>query len=760
MHIFILIACLGSATSGQAEPSRLTGAQARNEVSRLREEIIQRSQSNWRIRRQLQNGGMAKLSSNLAADGTFSDLAPDDHAAAFQRLHALAAGLATAPETAGERDLKLRVYRGLLEYSRREAANPTRFPKGAFLIPKAFLGSWFALYDQIEQDLQEPEMRPLLEELRETGGKVATQAWVYPDHSPEPFRSDNPLSIEVFRGQGHFVVANFVQYRPVLEYAVFLGDPRYVAMVEEVAKRSLGEPVNPADPAAGFWTEGIHPDRNITAHGPQTYIFGYGRDYLRGLITLAELFDGGPHAFERKEFDVITDVMLDAFVWFIYRDQMDYTILGRHNLYPNSGHGGHSAALTLIEQLLAVADGRITRMEELLATRDRLKRGGEFSGSKYFWNSEAYVHRSKDFCVVVNTNSIRTTGPENVKPWAEQNFHFGNGVMMVYLDGIEYGDVRGAWNLRALPGITAEFSEQPPPYVETWNGIRGAHRFAGGVSDGVSGACAFVSALEGEKVRARKAWFFHENTVVCLGSGIEATEEGARIRTTLNQAEWRSPIYTASNGENRELPFDGAAGHALSLEAPVGFWQDGVSYLVQTGAANLSAAVRPTDWVALAEANNRKPAPEEAAIFDLSLAHGGSDGSSYAYAVRPRTTSEDMVASLESPGWKVVANTPEVQAVEFAGADLVQAVFRKPGAMEASSLRIETNRPVIVMLRSIADRTIELTYQDPLHQKEETAVQLDLVIRGERRKETVRRLTLDLPQGIDLGKPVRTTVRW
>lgn len=758
--------CGGSACATRAgearkdEPAFVFENKMNSEMTRLRKRIIENVRRSRDVQADLRSGLVSELASSLEADGSFAGLEASEHAEAFRRLRILAVAVAAEPEAAGEADLKERVYRGLIEYSRREAAAPTIFPRGAFAIPRDFLASWFALYEEIERDLQDPHLRPLVEELREIGGKVAAHAWIYPDHSAEPFRAENPLSIEVFRGQGHFTVANFVPYRPVVEYAVFRGDERYIDIIEEVAKRSLDEPVHPADPSKGFWTEGIHPDRNITAHGPQTYIFGYGKDYLNGLLNLAELFEGGPHAFSQKEFDVIADVLLDAFVWFIYRDQMDYTVLGRHNLYPDSGNDAHRMAAGLIERLLAVAGDRLARKEELLESRDRLRRDEEFSGSRYFWNTEEYVHRSGNFCVVVNMNSTRTTGPEIVKPWAEQNFHFANGTMMLYLDGSEYQDARGAWRYRALPGITAEYSEEPPPYIPTWNGIRGTERFAGGVSDGSAGTCAFVSALEGDSVRARKAWFLHGNTIVCLGSGISAGDGKGPIRTTLNQTAWRSSIHLLHNGEKREFP--PGRDHALEVEeqeAPIGLWHDNVSYMIELGRAGFSAAVRPTDWVALAEINEGKPGPEEAAVFHLFLGHGQAKEASYAYAVRPGTTPEETAASLESPEWEILANTPAIQAVEFPEARLVQAVFREAGSLAAADMILEVNRPLIVMLRQLPNGSIVLTWQDPLHQTEATEAELTLTVNRAGGGPARHRLMLELPQGLDLGRPVQMKVQ-
>lgn len=140
-----------------------------------------------------------------------------------------------------------------------------------------------------------------------------------------------------------------------------------------------------------------------------------------------------------------------------------------------------------------------------------------------------------------------------------------------------------------------------------------------------------------------------------------------------------------------------------------GIWHDGVSYLIKTGTGGLSAAVRPTDWLTLAEQNGGKPAPVEAAIFDLFLDHGKGRDGSYAYVVRPGTTSEEMAASLESPEWNTLVNTSAIQAVEFPGRRLVQAVFREAGVAEADRLRLQVSRPLIVMVQEEADGRMTIT---------------------------------------------------
>ena len=53
---------------------------------------------------------------------------------------------------------------------------------------------------------------------------------------------------------------------------------------------------------------------------------------------------------------------------------------------------------------------------------------------------------------------------------------------------------------------------------------RGTSTFAGGVSDSIYGvsAYAYMDNYAGVNTGAKKAWFFFDNEVVCLGSGINS----------------------------------------------------------------------------------------------------------------------------------------------------------------------------------------------------------------------------------------------
>lgn len=759
-------AATSGSAAGQHDLIEFESPEAEAELERLWDLISQWAATSWRMASARTDDNIQRWSQSLNDSGLFPDIEPRQRHEAFHRLWVLSSAHLRRHSQAASEDLRRRIYQSLVAYSKQEVASPTRWPMGAFQVPRSYLGAWFNLHDLMKKDRKAGRYIALLDELDRYGDQIAFQAWHSPDASQDQFRKHDPLNINVFRDQPHFIVANFMGYRPVLMYAVYKRDIRYVDLIMRTAYRSLHEPVVLADLSLGFWPEGITVDRNVTAHGPQAYPFGYGRDYLNGMLGLASTMAGGPYAFTVNDYNVIADAIINGLRWFEYKGQAEYSVLGRHNLTPRAGTGTNGLIANLITRLLKLAPADLPRRSELKTVLSQMKQQASFSGSKYFWNTEDYVHRTNDYAVMVNIKSQRSAGPENVRNNAEQNFHFGNGSMMLYLDGDEYMDARGAWHFRALPGVTAEYDESPPPYITAWHGIPGEERFAGGVSRDGSGICAFYAHQEQEAARARKAWFFHDDTIVCLGTAIRHGENQSKrlpIQTTLNQTAWRTDIHVATSEQVEQYIPTQDHRVKLNLKETLGIWHDHVSYIVQSGGdhgttAGILAQTRNTDWAALAGSNQQKDGPQQVKVFQLYLDHGKRQNAgyaSYAYAVLPRTSPQQMRHALEQPTWEVVANRPQIQAVAFEDDQMIQAVFHQPGKIAAAGMTIQVNRAAIVMIQRINDGHYRITYQDPLHRTSSTNLQLQ--IEDHANDQDSLSFDLPFPDGLEVGRPVSMT---
>ncbi len=723
----------------------------------IADSIREQSIRHWRVQRDINTKKHELYAEAWDENGRFEDLASDKVQASLHRCWVLSQMALQSNNF--DYDFKKKLYTELARVLTIEASNPSPFPSGSFDIPRGFFGVWYTIEGKLRSDWSDPELRPLIETIYYQGRQVARHAWTQPYKNDPPITSEMGPDIDHFRKGGHYMVANFFPYRPLFAYALFEGDDRYLEVIAKTIQRSLREPVNFPFPEEGFWTEGINLDRTVSAHGRQSYLFGYGIDYLRGVLQAAPLLASGPHALERKDFDILAEIILDGLQWFVHRGQADYSIFGRHNLYPSSGTNFNDQLIKLAEQLLNVSGGKITRGNELEQMISRLKNNNDFTGSRYFWNMEDYVHRGEGFSVVLNMNSTRTAGPENVKPWAEQNFHFGNGAMLIYQSGDEYQKTRGAWNLRAIPGITAEYLETPPPYIRTWEGIRGTEPFAGGVSDESSGVAAFISALSGENAQSRKAWFFHDNMVVTLGCDLRKHAATGPVRSNLNQTLWRGPIHIQEGHPSHanhfpEKPQENQE-RSRSYNGPISLWHDRIAYVIPENEVTFRAEIRNTDWLRLSELNKNRTVAhdEDVPVFYLYIDH--EEGDSWYYGVHLNEDPEALANLHDNPGWKVLENSRGVQAVEFEHEKLIGAVFHQAGQISSGQISISANNSIVLLLKSDKDRGWMLTFQDPLHRHEPPQVELSIIFTSETGDHSKWDGSVDFPTGVATGKPTQ-----
>ena len=217
-----------------------------------------------------------------------------------------------------------------------------------------------------------------------------------------------------------------------------------------------------------------------------------------------------------------------------------------HMIAPGPLIDGNTQVRNFIKEVLDCSAGTVHRKDELLGLDKRLADGREFSGNRYFWNSEDMVHRRPGYYLGVNISSIRSNGPESVAPFSVVNYHFPFGSMMIKTRGDEYLTSRGGINYSALPGITSD-PTAPLPKEETWYGFHGLNDFCGGVSDGDVGVCGFIQKQKEFTATAHKSYFFFDGGLVALGSAIS----GDHLETTINQNPMARPRHVQHRTDRR-----------------------------------------------------------------------------------------------------------------------------------------------------------------------------------------------------------------
>ena len=271
--------------------------------------------------------------------------------------------------------------------------------------------------------------------------------------------------------------------------------------------------------------EGIQPDFSFHQHGAQLYSGGYGNGFASDAPRFALLAQGTAFAFAPEKIRILESYLLDGQQWMIRGGQFDYSAGGRELTRANSGKAGGYAANA---QSLLKLDATVRR-NELQALAARVAHGASpaeaLTGHRHFWCSDYTVHHRPEWMVSVRMTSVRLQQTELVNGENLLGEHLSDGVMCIYRTGGEYRNIFPVWNWARPPGITVE---QDRPAGRVNNKRRGTRAFAGGVSDGRCG----VSAMDFERdgLTAKKAWFFFDGAVVCLGCGI-SSDSGLRVIT-------------------------------------------------------------------------------------------------------------------------------------------------------------------------------------------------------------------------------------
>lgn len=430
--------------------------------------------------------------------------------------------------------------------------------------------------------------------------------------------------------------------------------------------------------------EGIQEDMSFHQHGPQFYSGSYGLEYVRGAVRLATLGHGTELALSQKRMDLLERFLLGGMQWIVYGPMIDPGAQGR-NFSRTSANRGGQAVRALCWQLAALGPPRADELEHFAT---------DLRGNRCFWRSDFMVQRCAGWYASTKMASVRTVGTESGNGEGLQQYHLADGACLVMQRGDEYEGIQPVWNWRRVPGTTCKQGEGPLPRIDWGRGARGTTRFVGGVSDGAHGVACMDFDRGG--VRAKKAWFYFDEEVVCLGAGI--TADGPEpVVTTINQCNASGFVRGEGNA----------------------FHHDGVGYVALEGGHRSETALQRGTWRSV---NARyEAAPVEKTVFTAWIDHGTAPSDArYAYVVRPVTATPAQARSYaDALPVEVLANTPKVQAVAHPALRLTGYVFYQAGALGG----VAVDRPCALLVRETGSGS-EIHVADPAQANEPIQITL------------------------------------
>lgn len=388
--------------------------------------------------------------------------------------------------------------------------------------------------------------------------------------------------------------------------------------------------------------EGIQADFSFHQHGPQQQFANYGLSFVSNTTFWGRLFQGTTAALDASQTKILRDFLLSAYNWMVWKGSFDINGLGRQLFRDAQQTKALATATTMLDMTLI--DPAFKRDYLDFIDRNYAVSGGRvLNGNLHFWRSDQTIHRSAGWFASVKMSSTRVIGTESVNGDNLKGYYLADGATYIMVDGQEYRDIFPVWDWKKIPGVTS-YQNAEPLKVLGLEGYRNQSDFTGGVSSerpgGVQVGDLGVSAthLERDSLSAKKAWFFVNDMMLCLGAEINSPFE-SEVATTLNQCLLKGPVTY----------FDGARkimGAQTTLSAGNIRWVFHRSvgyYFLAPASVALSNRRQVGDWHDII--SSAVPERDSADVFTLSWDHGPKPvNGSYAYAVIPNISLEKLAS--------------------------------------------------------------------------------------------------------------------
>lgn len=434
-------------------------------------------------------------------------------------------------------------------------------------------------------------------------------------------------------------------------------------------------------------TEGLRPcfkTDGTVVHHRKAYP-AYATGGFTGAVNAVWMLAKTSFAISQESHQNLKDALL-AMRFYCYDDIFPLAMSGRHpdgkgslipSHYSRLAKAGSPDGAEEIDMELAAAFRRLAPKSKAFATIDPESTP---QGTEYYGFSCSMSHRYGDDLVTIAGHSRYLWAAEIY----QQANHYGRYLTHGSMDIGGFSML--GWDWCHIPGTTAAVlpMDQMKATVLNVDEFSGYEEmlisdewFAGGVTHkGQNGAYA-MKLHEHDKyngsLRAKKSFFVVENRIVCLGSDIENSLEGAPVHTTLFQKSLDS--------SEEDIQFISEAGVIKD--------HDGVTYIVRDAKIHFRSGLQHS-------LHEESDMPTEG-LFELAyIDHGDivKDGR-YEYAVILPGGTSDAVASYE-----VVRHDSKVHSVKDIPTGIVSAAIFEEGSVDQ---HIVYSSPAMLMYSAEGD---------------------------------------------------------
>ncbi|MFV0345891.1 MAG: polysaccharide lyase family 8 super-sandwich domain-containing protein [Bacteroidales bacterium] len=433
-------------------------------------------------------------------------------------------------------------------------------------------------------------------------------------------------------------------------------------------------------------TDKIGADLIYKDHGPQIQIASYGLVYCSGLIRLAAILADSPAAFDvnSDKFGKVLKFIREVQIASIRGQSWDFSVMGR----AVARRGALRAGLPYLKYLADYVDP--ANAEIYLNALARIKNDKPANSNirefnKHYWNSDYTQHVRRNYLFTVRNTSTRTVEAEQGNGENTKANYFSYGATFLSVDGTEYMNLMHSWDWNMIPGTTFAYTGTFPRR-RNWGFNFGKTAFVGGVSDSTYGAATLD--LDKYGVRAKKSWFFFDNEMVCLGTGI-SDSSGGDLRTTINQAWLQGGIFAKAYKQDKEIELS-SKNKEQRIDNQLYIRQGKLAYFFPQ-----STKISYSSTPAKIQNNNANE------VFCLWIDHGTkSANATYSYIVVPNIDNQQKADEYQQNNIEIIINSSEQQAVYHKKLDILETIFHKAGTLKFDDTSIEANHACALMLRN------------------------------------------------------------
>ena len=489
-------------------------------------------------------------------------------------------------------------------------------------------------------------------------------------------------------------------------------------------------------PISTTTSEGIQPDLSYQQHGPQLYLYGYGSGLLSNESKVATYLRGTAWALSSAKLTLLSDFVRTAFLKVLRGKYIDFGISGRG--VSRSGNLSQSSIPTIMK-MKALDTAHAAEYDTVLARHNGSQPPsyGVTPLHIHFWHSDYTVHQRPGYFFGVRNVSTRTAKSENGNGENLKGYYLSEGATNIMVNGPEYYNIFAVWDWTRIPGTTVPVITTFPLRA-SWGVNFGKAGYSGGVSDSVYGATAL--AFNDYSTQARKAWFFFDDEVVCLGGTINSTSSNP-INTTVNQCLLKGDVTVSENGVQSTL----ATGSHTYNNTLKWVMHDSVGYYFPSGGnIHLTNQAQSGTWKSIN--NGGSTATQTMNVFKMWIDHGTAPANgSYVYYVVPKKN----MATYDTTQVRILSNTSGIQAVRHTGLKMWQVIFYTGGTFSKDSVTITVDRACAIMLKNVGTTNVTMSIASP--QQNSTAIDVKIKLPN---IPLTRHLTCAMPSGNLAGSSV------